>query len=374
MAFDPSMLCARTTAGEAELATPSQGLSLGQRRVLTLLQHPAAVEELALKHQLEPDKLARDLTRLADLKLVRLQGPTVSVAMATPKTDHKVKSSPVPTSGAATPAMPSMTPVIIGRSRRSPMLPLAAGVAALLLALGIWFGTRGNPAPRETAQPMLSLPTPAPIAPAPPLPAAKTTIDGAPAIATVLRGNAHAPEMRPEIRPGLPTPVVAPHKAPVESATIAVPTDSPPPAIVSNPAPVPVAAPPAAAVAAPPVAAVVTPPAPSNVPAEAPPAVQLATVAPAPVAPRPPVATALKAISREPPDFPREAEGLNSGIVNARIHVDARGNVTSVDILGSQPPKVFDKAARKALLRWQFEPLASGQTANLDVDVKFQRD
>jgi TonB family protein len=102
----------------------------------------------------------------------------------------------------------------------------------------------------------------------------------------------------------------------------------------------------------------------------------LAAAAPAATTPRPAVTTGLKAISREPPDFPREAaaEGLKSGMVNARIHVDARGNVTSVDILGAQPPKVFDRAVRKALLRWQFEPIASGSPSALDVDVKFQRD
>src|SRR5664279_4985701 len=61
MAFDPSTLCARTSAGEEELATPTRGLALGQRRVLTLLQSPAAVAELAQKHHLEPEKLARDL-------------------------------------------------------------------------------------------------------------------------------------------------------------------------------------------------------------------------------------------------------------------------------------------------------------------------
>jgi hypothetical protein len=47
MALDPSTLCARTADGEAELATASQGLSLGQRRVLALLQDPVAVDELA---------------------------------------------------------------------------------------------------------------------------------------------------------------------------------------------------------------------------------------------------------------------------------------------------------------------------------------
>jgi protein TonB len=109
---------------------------------------------------------------------------------------------------------------------------------------------------------------------------------------------------------------------------------------------------------------------------EAPPPLQLASAAPTSAAPRPAATTALKPISREPPDFPKEAiaDGYKSGIVNARIHVDARGSVTGVDIMGSQPPKVFDRAARRALLRWQFEPNAAGQPADLDVDVKFQRD
>jgi protein TonB len=84
----------------------------------------------------------------------------------------------------------------------------------------------------------------------------------------------------------------------------------------------------------------------------------------------------LKATSREAPDFPREAaaDGVKSGTVNARIHVEARGNVTRVDILGAQPPKVFDRAVRRALLHWQFEPIASGSPADLDVEIKFQRD
>jgi TonB family protein len=46
----------------------------------------------------------------------------------------------------------------------------------------------------------------------------------------------------------------------------------------------------------------------------------------------------------------------------------------AVDILASQPSKVFDRAARRALLRWQFEPNAAGQSSEADVEVKFQRD
>jgi hypothetical protein len=48
--------------------------------VLTLLQNLVAVGELAQQHRLEPEKLARDLTRLADLRLVVLQGPLLASA------------------------------------------------------------------------------------------------------------------------------------------------------------------------------------------------------------------------------------------------------------------------------------------------------
>ena len=169
MAFDPSTLCARTAAGEAELATPSQGLALGQRRVLTLLQNPVAVDELAQKHRLDPDKLSRDLTRLADLKLVLLQAPSLAPTF-------------VP-AAAMTDAAP-MAPVVIGRNARlSPTIALAAGIAAIMLAAGIWYGTRVGPAPAETTKPTIAAPAPTPVpaamvtAPAPPVVSAPSKVN-----------------------------------------------------------------------------------------------------------------------------------------------------------------------------------------------------
>ncbi|HQR11243.1 MAG TPA: TonB family protein [Casimicrobiaceae bacterium] len=385
MAFDPSTLCARTTAGDAELVTPSQGLSLGQRRVLNLLENPAAVDELAETNRLDPEKLARDLTRLAELRLVRLQGPTVDLSQPN---DTPAASAPAP-----------LSPVVIGRgSRRSAVMPLAVGVMAAAVAVGIWYGTRTPPA-QEKAPPLATAPSSQPmsIQPVPAPPAGKSPADALPATAVVLRGNVPSPELRPEIRPGASSPVPAaakavaaqhvssPSSAPAgASGTTVAPlaTDKPVTNAMVAPATVPVATPSASPVAAPaasPEATATTAPAKpaaSTVQAAAESAIplQVASIAPPAVASRPSAATPLRAISRDPPEFPREAEGLKSGIVNARIQVDARGNVTSVDILGSQPPKVFDRAARRALLRWQFEPLASGQTASMDVDVKFQRD
>lgn len=347
------MLCARTSAGEAELATPSQGLTLGQRRVLTLLQSPAAVEELAEKNHLEPEKLARDLTRLADLRLVLLQGSTVE--------------APAP---AAPLEVPAMASVVIGRTSRR-TLPLAAGAVVLLLAAGIWYGMRAkDPAPADPPEPVVqTAPVPAPAGSAPAM-VATSAIDAKAATAIVLRGNAAPLEIRPEIRPGLVVPTPA---KPATTPAAPEPKVALAPVVGSgNPAPAPIAAPGAALTGTPPVAT--QSPAPAT--ADAPPPLQLAAAAPAAPVPRPTVAAELRAISREAPDFPKEAvaDGYKSGIVNARIHVDSRGNVASVDILGSQPAKVFDRAARKALLRWQFEPLAAGQTGDLDVDVKFQRE
>jgi len=369
MAFDSSTLCARTAAGEAELAKPSQGLSLGQRRVLSLLQDPAAVDELAQNHHLDPDKLARDLTRLAELRLVNLQGPAVS--------------EPPPPE--ATPI--SMAPVVIGHgARRSPALPLAIGVALLALAAGTWYATRtpelphaGPPAaalPTSQAAPALpssspvSLPIASPSTQQPPL-AARATNEATPAVAVVLRGNGAAPaDLRPEIRPGL--------VAVAASAASALPAPKP-----AEPAPareanarvaesartVPVA--PVVPAASPPVN-VAPAVAPNSEPP--PPPIQLAAAAPTAAAPRPVPVAELKAITRDAPDFPREAisAGVKGGVVTARIHVEANGKVSAVDILAGQPPHVFDRAVRNALSRWQFEPMAAGRTS--DVEVNFQRE
>ena len=371
MALDSSTLCARTSSGDAELATPSQGLSLGQRRVLVLLQNPVAVGELAQQHRLEPEKLARDLTRLAELRLVILQGP--SIASAPPPTAVTLRA----TSNEAA----SMAPVVIGRSaRRASSLPLVAGAAALVVAAAIWYGTRANPAPAEVTKPTATASTlaaaPAALAPVlmPPAVNAVNAVSAetsteVPAPALILREKAAPVVARPQVR----TEAVAAAPA---AAKVAPAPDTPEPKAAQRPEAngnAPASASAATAQHDTPTPAAAFAPAPA---VEAPPPVQLAAAAPSSAAQRPAASSALKPVSREPPDFPKEAiaDGYRSGIVNARIHVDARGSVAGVEIIGSQPPKVFDRAARRALLRWQFEPNAAGQSADLDVDVKFQRD
>ncbi|MBS0327967.1 MAG: TonB family protein [Proteobacteria bacterium] len=60
----------RTAAGDHEIAVPSLGLSLTQRRLLTLLDRPIPAESLAERSGLPPEKFIRDLGRLAKFQLV----------------------------------------------------------------------------------------------------------------------------------------------------------------------------------------------------------------------------------------------------------------------------------------------------------------
>jgi TonB family protein len=374
--------------------------------VLTLLESPSGVDELAQKHRLEPEKLARDLTRLADLRLVVVHGP-VPLPRETPSPAPAAvvlePASPPRTALALDPPPPgigSMAKVVIGHgARRSSMIPLLAGGAALILAVAIWYGTRpaGTAAPATRPPIAATVPalTSAAAAAAPPASVTHPTEIALPAPSLLLRANGNNSGSIAEIRPArqeIRTTVVPAltvgslNAAPTTKAAEPRPAAAEPRAAsIGKPSPVALAntgtvaaagAPPASGTTSP--GSTAPPPiAPSVAPAtaaELPPPIQLAAVQPMAIAPKPAVAAALKPISREPPEFPKEAiaDGLKSGLVTARLHVDARGNVTAVDILGAQPPQVFDRAVRRALMHWQFEPNAAVQTA--DVDVKFQRD
>lgn len=71
-------LVTRTPAGSAELAAPAHGLSLTQRRFLTLLDTAISVEELAVRQPSSAEKLERDLLRLASLGLVTCEMPAAN--------------------------------------------------------------------------------------------------------------------------------------------------------------------------------------------------------------------------------------------------------------------------------------------------------
>jgi hypothetical protein len=80
--FDPTTVCVRTFAGEAEARQPSHGLSIGQRRVLVLLERPRGLAHFAAQHHLVPARLERDLAHLAGLGLLALLSAEEAQALA----------------------------------------------------------------------------------------------------------------------------------------------------------------------------------------------------------------------------------------------------------------------------------------------------
>jgi protein TonB len=100
---------------------------------------------------------------------------------------------------------------------------------------------------------------------------------------------------------------------------------------------------------------------------EAPPVV----VAPPPPPPKPAIRRGIQRIGGDNPDYPKEAAraGINSGRVVARLHIDENGNVTQVEIVSSEPPRVFDKAVRNTLSDWKFRP--EGEKYIGEVEINF---
>jgi protein TonB len=107
--------------------------------------------------------------------------------------------------------------------------------------------------------------------------------------------------------------------------------------------------------------------APTAAPTAAP--VLVASAAKPMVAAAPSVASALQPIVKEAPEFPKEAvtDGVMRGTVKARVTVDANGKVAGIEIIDAQPRRVFDRAVRAALWRWQFEPGAPNRTAEVEI-------
>jgi len=65
----------------------------------------------------------------------------------------------------------------------------------------------------------------------------------------------------------------------------------------------------------------------------------------------------LVAIQRIPPRYPSRAarRGLE-GWVKVEFTVDAQGRVQDPEVLDSEPSRVFDRAALRAIRRWRFKP------------------
>ena len=154
----------------------------------------------------------------------------------------------------------------------------------------------------------------------------------------------------------------------------AAPVPPPPPAVVAAKAP---DVKPAVADTRPATASVVVTPIPAPVQAvpaaTAPAANVVANAAPtARPVPAKDVASAVTVLSREQPDFPRDAvrAGIGSGSVRARMVIDAAGGVSNVVILEARPARVFDRSVSQALQRWKFNAGSEGRTYETEINFK----
>ena len=82
----------------------------------------------------------------------------------------------------------------------------------------------------------------------------------------------------------------------------------------------------------------------------------------------------LEIIEKEGMAFPKEAirNGVEKGTVVARMQIDGNGNVTDVQIVSSDPPRVFDKEVRRALSLWKFK--ADGEKYVAEIEIGFKLD
>jgi hypothetical protein len=85
MYYEPDTIWGRTIDGEKEVAAAQSGLSLGQRRILTLLESPRTFASIAAKHHLEVTRLEQELIRLAQLRLVAYQRPGADTPRTAPQ-------------------------------------------------------------------------------------------------------------------------------------------------------------------------------------------------------------------------------------------------------------------------------------------------
>ncbi len=400
MVLDASTLLSRTTAGDAELHKATNGLSLGQRKLLSFLDQPQALEELSDEHSLEREKLARDLAKLASLNLVAIDG---QVREAAP------------------------TGVVLGGVRAPTLMRWLLPLLFVVSAAALYFVMRAPASHRpadgssiiasesraapETAAPIAAAsvtsapdaaPVPAPVAavPAAPLPSRDKIAAATPPMAGADGRNAVG--ATPRAAPDASKAVALPARLQVEEApadaTRATPADPVTTAVASakvttaaQPSPT---RPDAAAAVAPATAAASTPAVSAPLAAPAPTAAPVApaatgptvaaTTSPAPVKlamaapgsnPAHPVAEVrLLPLTRQDPEFPREAivRGVSTGVVKARLAIDAGGHVSAVNIVDARPSRVFDRAVSDALSHWTFPAGDAGRST--EVEIAFHRD
>lgn len=147
----------RTAAGDHEIAVPSLGLSLTQRRLLTLLDRPIPAASLAERSGLPPEKFIRDLGRLARFRLVDGALPDdLAPGEAAPDTVTRAAVTAPP---AVTIRPAANAPSMADRGGKHPgrmrwrVLAAAVAVAAAASAVFTWLHFAGEPGVGQAAAP-----------------------------------------------------------------------------------------------------------------------------------------------------------------------------------------------------------------------------
>lgn len=372
--LDSTALWSATALAFDEQKLGTAGLSVRQRKLLALLSQPASVQQLAQTIALPIEEVHSVLERFAKLGLAQSNVEAPVSPMQARVTAH---------TAAAAVDGPSRTPMYIGiavaalavvaaaawflrsGSSSSPA-PQAASTAAPKASSGPATGpadTADTVTPRTAANPAGS--SPAAAAP-PPAPAANTKSAAATAPATTApAATAPAAASKAAATPTTTAPAAATKAAATPAA--AAPATATPATATAAPATT-TAAPTTTAPAT--TAAPVTAPPPAATVAAAPPPAAAPAPAPAAARPAPAAAREIKLVSRVDPGFPRGVDA-DKGAVKARLQVDARGAVTGVDIIESNPPRVFDRAVRNALQQWRYEP--TGEAFTVQAEINFSR-
>ena len=253
---------------------------------------------------------------------------------------------------------------------------MAVGVAVAGFVAWHVLRSSASPPPAFDPQPRQVIAPPIPVTPATPEPIATKVLVGdtpgvktretpkespkvkttsEPAKSNAMPGAAPAPALRPvapmALQPLQPIETRLAKSEPFVAVPLALPVEHRSPPAVDSPSATPTIAPARVHDASTPVRVASTSP-------------SAATIAPA---------RRLVPIAQEAPAFPREAiaAGLSNGNVKARVVIDGKGGVSSVEIVDSSH-RAFDRAVRDALSHWRFDPGANGRTTT--VEVAFKRD
>jgi periplasmic protein TonB len=158
--------------------------------------------------------------------------------------------------------------------------------------------------------------------------------------------------------------IKAPPPPPPPPKKVELPKVQPPPQVYVPPpdVPVPTTSEPVISAVTP------TPPAEPHVIAPPPPVVE------APPPPKPAIRKGIVPIEKTDVVYPKEAirNGVESGRVVARLFIDEKGLVTEVQIVVSEPPRVFDREVIRALSRWKFKPEGEKFVGEIELGFKLE--